>query len=106
MRPLPTHYQAATKAGETMTGKRLRKLDRAWKRAEQRMAEKAQVSATPGEVTSKHGECRDCAQGILGPVHAGFALYQEPGVAFWYCCYCGSNHVTVCGQRQEDMYQW
>ena len=37
------------------------------------------------------------AQGILEPVHTGFSLYRndEGQDEFWYCLYCGSNHVDL-----------
>jgi hypothetical protein len=40
-----------------------------------------------GEKTTKLGKCRDCAQGILEPVRAGFALFQDgqEDEGFWYC---------------------
>jgi hypothetical protein len=49
------------------------------------------------ECTTKLGRCHDCAQGILAPVHTGFSLYRndEGQDEFWYCLYCGSNHVDL-----------
>ena len=42
------------------------------------------------------GKCRDCAQGIIGKVREGFEYFdQDDGRGFWFCRYCGSNHVTV-----------
>src|SRR4030095_3174988 len=45
------------------------------------------------------GRCRDCAQGIIGKVRDGFEYFSEDedndGRGFWFCCYCGSNHVEV-----------
>jgi hypothetical protein len=47
-------------------------------------------------MTTKHGKCRDCAQGILTETHAGFEQYIEEGKPlFWFCRYCGSNHVDI-----------
>jgi hypothetical protein len=43
------------------------------------------------------GKCCDCAQGIIGKVREGFEYFDRDndGRGFWFCCYCGSNHVTV-----------
>jgi hypothetical protein len=43
------------------------------------------------------GRYRDCAQGILGKVTEGFEYFDRDndGRGFWFCCYCGSNHVTI-----------
>jgi len=47
-------------------------------------------------LTTKHGRCRDCAQGILAPVQSGFEQYYEDGKPlWWFCRYCGSNHVDI-----------
>lgn len=45
----------------------------------------------------KTGKCRDCAQGIFGESTSGFEYFDEDrtGRGFWFCRYCGSNHVTV-----------
>jgi hypothetical protein len=50
---------------------------------------------------TKHGKCHDCAQGVLISVASlgnqggfeQFILDGEP--AFWFCRYCGSNHVDI-----------
>lgn len=41
------------------------------------------------------GRCSDCAQGIIGKVRDGFEYFDQDhdGRGFWFCCYCGSNHV-------------
>ncbi len=50
---------------------------------------------------TKHGKCRDCAQGILIKVETlgnqgGFEMYFEDGQpCHWFCRYCGSNHVDI-----------
>jgi hypothetical protein len=43
------------------------------------------------------GQCRDCAQGFLSPSREGFEYFgpDDGGLKFWFCRYCGSNHVTV-----------
>jgi len=43
------------------------------------------------------GKCSDCAQGIIGNAREGFEYFDQDndGRGFWFCCYCGSNHVTV-----------
>lgn len=58
---------------------------------------------TPGKklprtatITSDHGYCHDCAQGLYGQVQEGFELYVlDNSPSHWYCRYCGSNHVTI-----------
>ena len=62
-------------------------------------------------ITTKLGRCRDCAQGILFSVGAGFALQMDGAEAeFWYCGYCGSNHVDIIDSEgdlivsQSDLY--
>lgn len=46
--------------------------------------------------TTKYGRCRDCAQGMLTPVEAGFTAQMDGDeLDFWYCGYCGSNHVDI-----------
>ena len=65
-----------------------------------------------GEPTTMHGYCHDCAQGILIPVDDGFAQYMndEGKPEFWYCRFCGSNHVILKNEdgsvayRQGDLY--
>jgi hypothetical protein len=54
---------------------------------------------------TKQGKCYDCAQGILEPVHTGFALYQDSpeDAGFWYCLYCGSNHVTLLDAKGNEV---
>lgn len=48
------------------------------------------------ERVSHTGKCSDCLQGVAMRVHTGFAMYSEDGEdQFWYCRYCGSNHVDV-----------
>lgn len=48
------------------------------------------------EKTTMLGKCHDCAQGVGFPAHTGFALYRTDGEdLFWYCRYCGSNHVSI-----------
>lgn len=47
-------------------------------------------------MSTTEGHCRDCAQGIHTTPKDGFEFYDdgEDG-GFWFCRYCGSNHVTV-----------
>ena len=51
----------------------------------------------------KSGKCRDCAQGMIGKVIDGFEYFDldEDGRGYWFCCYCGSNHVTVIFNNSE-----
>ena len=55
------------------------------------------------------GKCHDCAQGFIR-VREGFEYFDvdKDGRGFWFCCYCGSNHVTVVLNgmeiQQEDLY--
>ena len=44
-----------------------------------------------------NGTCHDCAQGLFSGTKAGFAFWSQDGDdrGFWFCRYCGSNHVTV-----------
>ena len=62
-------------------------------------------------ITTKLGRCRDCAQGVLIPVGAGFELQMDDcDPEFWYCRYCGSNHVDILDSEgnviasQDDLY--
>jgi hypothetical protein len=43
------------------------------------------------------GKCFDCSQGMLSAAKDGFEYWDEnnEGRGFWFCRYCGSNHVTV-----------
>ena len=43
------------------------------------------------------GCCYDCSQGLLTVAEAGFEYWDEDdnGRGFWFCRYCGSNHVSV-----------
>jgi hypothetical protein len=43
------------------------------------------------------GKCFDCSQGMLSAAKDGFEYWDEndEGHGFWFCRYCGSNHVTV-----------
>jgi hypothetical protein len=43
------------------------------------------------------GRCSDCSQGIVTPSSEGFEYFDEErdGRGFWFCRYCGSNHVIV-----------
>jgi hypothetical protein len=58
---------------------------------------------TSPEINVKHGtqalqgSCHDCAQGIIAPVMEGFEYWNEDGdgIGFWFCRYCGSNHVCI-----------
>lgn len=58
-----------------------------------------------GEKTTKLGFCRDCAQGAMQP-GPGFALYvDDDGVErYWYCLYCGSNHVDLKDAEGNTVY--
>ena len=58
-----------------------------------------------------NGKCRDCAQGMWTSAKDGFEYWDEnnEGKGFWFCRYCGSNHVTVTGSdgiviEQGDLY--
>jgi hypothetical protein len=59
------------------------------------------------EKTTKLGQCRDCDQGSLffqtGP---GFSLYVDDDgqEIFWYCLYCGSNHVDIKDEEGNVIY--
>jgi hypothetical protein len=60
---------------------------------------------------SQEGTCSDCSQGLLIKQGEGFAHWDQrgDGRGFWYCCYCGSNHVTVLLEsgevvEQDDLY--
>src|SRR5437870_12360690 len=58
---------------------------------------------TNGALDLKHGTrtdrgtCHDCTQGMLASYGGGFEYWNEEGDGrgFWFCRYCGSNHVTV-----------
>jgi hypothetical protein len=71
------------------------------------------ASRTATEKTTMHGRCGDCGQGAIEPVHDQFALYVDDSGTerFWYCTYCGSNHVTITDEEgnpiieQGDLYQ-
>jgi hypothetical protein len=63
------------------------------------------------ETTTKLGRCRDCAQGLITPAAAGFQLQMDGDEPlFWYCLYCGSNHVDILDAEgnvilsQDDLY--
>jgi len=59
------------------------------------------------EKTTKLGRCRDCAQGIIGSVREGFALFcdDDGEERFWYCRYCGSNHVDILDDQGNVVYE-
>ena len=59
--------------------------------------EKIEQGAPQHGAQVKAGECRDCAQGIISKVLSGFEYFDvdKDGRGFWFCRYCGSNHVTV-----------
>lgn len=66
------------------------------------------MSATPVEQkTTKLGFCRDCSQGGIffanGP---GFSLYVDDDgqERWWYCNYCGSNHVDLKDAEGNTVY--
>ena len=70
------------------------------------MAKRKNLKGESGNVSKRHlkhgtrvnaGKCCDCAQGIIGKVREGFEYFDQDndGRGFWFCCYCGSNHVTV-----------
>lgn len=72
-------------------------------------ARKTLTVTLPVELETKTGKCFDCAQGTLTTSGPGFSLCQEENRSFWYCLYCGSNHVEVVtpdGQTvtQGDLY--
>jgi hypothetical protein len=52
---------------------------------------------TMQETSTNLGRCHDCAQGLLEPVHHPFNIYKDDDGddTFWYCTYCGSNHVDI-----------
>lgn len=75
-------------------------------------SEQARERATnQGEPVSMRGRCGDCGQGSLEPVHTGFALFNEEPDVWWYCLYCGSNHVDILDENgdvivsQGDLYK-
>ena len=53
------------------------------------------------------GHCRDCAEGMISPSRDGFEYFDEEGDGrgFWFCCYCGSNHVTLVLESGETIEQ-
>ena len=53
------------------------------------------------------GHCRDCAEGMTSPSRDGFEYFDEEGDGrgFWFCCYCGSNHVTLTLESGETIEQ-
>jgi hypothetical protein len=53
------------------------------------------------------GSCSDCSQGLLILAAEGFEYWNEDGAArgFWFCRYCGSNHVTVTDDDGESIQQ-
>ena len=53
------------------------------------------------------GHCRDCAEGMTSPSRDGFEYWDEEadGRGFWFCCYCGSNHVTLVLEGGETIDQ-
>ncbi len=61
---------------------------------------------------TKLGQCHDCAQGLLVVSQSGFEYWDEEGDGggFWFCRYCGSNHVTIALEEaamlkeQADLY--
>ena len=71
------------------------------------MAKRKNLKGESGDVSKRHlkhgtristGKCCDCAQGIIGKVREGFrelSIKNNDGRGFWFCRYCGSNHVTV-----------
>ena len=67
------------------------------KRAVKSGPEKTKQSVPKHGTQVTAGKCRDCAQGIISKVRAGFEYFDldNDGRGFWFCCYCGSNHVTV-----------
>jgi hypothetical protein len=57
---------------------------------------------------SQQGTCHDCAQGCgLSRIKDGFAYWDQDGDGrgFWFCCFCGSNHVTVYLENGEEVEQ-
>jgi hypothetical protein len=58
------------------------------------------------EKTTMLGQCADCSQGILEPVHHPFALYvdDDGDERFWYCTYCGSNHVILTDEEHNVVF--
>ena len=70
------------------------------------MAKRKNLKGESGKLSKRHvnhgtrvstGKCYDCSQGIIGKVREGFEYFDQDndGRGFWFCCYCGSNHVTV-----------
>ena len=62
-------------------------------------------------VQTDRGTCHDCSQGTLTSHGPGFEYWTEDrdGRGFWFCRYCGSNHVTIIyGSEviidQDDLY--
>jgi hypothetical protein len=61
---------------------------------------------------TKLSKCHDCAQGLLTASQSGFEYWDEEGEGrgFWFCRYCGSNHVKIALEddagikKEEDSY--
>ncbi len=57
-----------------------------------------------------NGKCYDCSQGMLRAAREGFEYWNEDRDrgGFWFCRYCGSNHVTIVYDNrlieQTDLY--
>lgn len=65
----------------------------------------AELLAAP-QVRTTHGQCHDCAQGLLEPVHEGFELFIFDGrPSHWFCRYCGSNNVTIRDRAGNPLFE-
>jgi hypothetical protein len=78
---------------------------RAWRDFEQLKPKGEFTVSIATERTTRLAKCNDCAQGILEPVRAGFNLYRDTDGQdqFWYCAYCGSNHVTLIDEEGNEI---
>jgi hypothetical protein len=56
---------------------------------------------------TQNGFCRDCSQGWNGQHGPGFKLHCEDGpeFQFWYCLWCGSNHVDIKDSDGKTVYE-
>jgi hypothetical protein len=71
------------------------------------------MKKSEAEIVMKHGvciykgTCRDCAAGMIGGISEGFEYFDQDGDGrgFWFCRYCGSNHVTVTLKDGETIEQ-
>lgn len=62
-------------------------------------------AAAETATTTMRGTCHDCSQGA-GFKDRGFELYMDDDnkPSHWFCCYCGSNHVTIIDAAGNALY--